>query len=493
MFSLRHLLLLSSATLPCISPAETHYRVIDIGDFPGGYDASAAWAISSDGRVAGYGTSALNRAHQLYWDQKTGRIEIPTIGGVPGFGYAYGVNSSGLVVGENLANGQLNATVWDPVNGIRALPGLPGSFEIAQAFAVNDAGQVVGASQTPIDFHACLWNTFATVEDLGVLPGDTRSMAYGIGPDGTVVGFSKAVSEQAFLWRPGSGLYSIGQFQPGFDCEAWGVNTIGQVTGCSNGQPQRGFIWSEANGWADLGDGPLGVTVQAYSINAVGQVVGDYSGSLGTHGFVWSQATGVLDLDDMLTPDSVQWTVTDAAAVNDKGWIAGTAKTSVITRGHAVLLKPVYGVAPSDMIVRLGRLTAGSVADLAYDDGVALQVCKFLVPSQTSPIVRIEFLGTSPVSAVTAFKLTVKSAMATAGAFRQDLALFDYVSGTYTDMRQDGLGTNYQTVDLVATQPANMVGSNREVNARLEIYQTGPSAAGRPCANFDLVKWSVED
>ena len=80
MLSLRFLSLAGLIALSCVSLAGTQYRVIDICDFPGGYDASAAWAISSDGRVAGYGTRARvrgtarprMRAHLVDGDPCTG-------------------------------------------------------------------------------------------------------------------------------------------------------------------------------------------------------------------------------------------------------------------------------------------------------------------------------------------------------------------------------------------------------------------------------------
>lgn len=487
---------LSAAALAIASSAmaETRYRVIDVGDFPGGYNKSAAYGISSDGRIAGYGTIANNRYHQLYWDASSGLVYIGTLGGQAGFSYAWGVNSSGSVVGHNLSNGALLATVWDATNGMRVLPGLASGGGIAAAYAVNDAGQVAGGSLTSTEFHAVLWNGFQTVQDLGVCDGDTTSRAYGIGPDGTVVGFSASTTEQAFVWTPVSGMVGIGQLEPGYDCEAWGVNAAGQVVGTSYGPTRRGFVWTQATGMVDLGDGPGGaIDLQAYSINASGTIVGSFSSALGSHGFVKLKNLPARDLNDLLAAGSESWTVLEAMAVNDREWIAASGKGGTVTMQHALLLKPVHTVAPDTLDVKYGRLAHGGVMDLAVEDNVAAQVCKFVVPNANAPIIRVEFQGTSPVAVPSLLNLHVRSRMANNGSFRQDLWLFDAVSAAYTDVRHDALGTAYASFDLQATEASRMVGGQGRLLAKLEIVRTGPSAVTAPCVDIDAVVWTVED
>lgn len=467
---------------------------MDIGDFPGGYDASGALAISEDGRICGVGTTFSNRVHQLYWDSVTGRIDLGTINNVPGFSYAYGVNSSGIVVGENWSNGAMLPSIWDQIGGMQALPGLPTGGGIASAVAINDLGQVAGSSLTANDYRAVLWLGKDSVEDLGVVGLDTSSRSNGIGPDGTVVGYSTGASEQAFVWTRSTGIIGIGQLQPGINCQAWDVNASGQVVGTSYGTPNRGFLWTSTGGFVDLGNGPGGWTnLVAYSINDAGTVVGTYTDDVGHKGFVWTASQGPVDLTSKLYSNGPGWTVFNAAAVNNKGWIAANAKTAAISRGHAVLLKPVYIVSPNTLGINLGSLKSGSVADLDADDGVAVQVCKAFVPNVSSPIIRATLTGNLPISTVTSLMLRVKTKMSSAGSFRQDLSLYDYAMGVYNDVRQDTLTTSYQTLDLTATIPANMTDGNGQVSARLEIRRTGFGSVAVPCVEIDAVHWHAED
>lgn len=474
--------------------AQTRYKLVDLGDFPGGYDASSATAISSDGRICGVGTIVSNRVHQLYWDSTSGRIDLGTINNIPGFSYAYGVNSNGTVVGENWANGAMLPSIWETGAGIQALPGLSSGGGIASAVAINDAGQIAGSSLTDADYHAVRWNTPNSIEDLGVVGTDTSSRSNGIGPDGRVVGFSKGSSEQAFLWSSEGGMTVIGQLQAGVDCEAWSINAAGQVVGTSYGAINRAFLWTSASGMVDLGDGPNGAqSMIAYSINDGGDVVGTYSDLTGSHGYIWSSSIGAQDLTTLLTSNTGSWTVFNAAAINNKGWIAASAKTPSNTRGHAVLLKPVYFLHPTAFDISIGSLKSGSLGDLSQDDNVAVQICKAFVPNFNSPFVRVTASTPVPITVASTVRFSVRSKMSHAGSFRQDISLWDSVANSYTDLRQDTLGLNYSTIEVQASAPGNLIDVNSNVTARIEIRRTGFASVAVPCAEFDAVTWQIEE
>ena len=44
---------LLAASLAAGALSDVRYRIVDVGDLPGGYNQSSAYAMSSDGRVAG--------------------------------------------------------------------------------------------------------------------------------------------------------------------------------------------------------------------------------------------------------------------------------------------------------------------------------------------------------------------------------------------------------------------------------------------------------
>ncbi|HVT12006.1 MAG TPA: PEP-CTERM sorting domain-containing protein [Fimbriimonadaceae bacterium] len=57
------------------------------------------------------------------------------------------------------------------------------------------------------------------------------------------------------------------------------------------------------------------------------------------HGFV-SYGSGLIDLNSIVDSSGSGWTIEDAHAVNDTGWIAATAHTG-FGAPHAVILMPV--------------------------------------------------------------------------------------------------------------------------------------------------------
>ena len=118
-----------------------------------------------------------------------------------------------------------------------------------------------------------------TVQDLGTL-GGTESRAYGISPNGKVVGWTKMSdnAQHAFLYSNGS-MQDLGTLG-GRTSTAYGVNNLGQVVGESDDTPnqppnqgsQHAFLYSEGlmQNLGTLG----GDNSIANGINNNGQVVG---------------------------------------------------------------------------------------------------------------------------------------------------------------------------------------------------------------------------
>jgi probable HAF family extracellular repeat protein len=230
-----------------------------------------------------------------------------------GPGDAYGINSSGQVVGEN-ANGQ--AFLYS--GGSMTLLGTITTYG-SSAYGINNNGQVVGSAETNggAADHAFLYSG-GSMQDLGTLPGGTVSCATGINDSGQVVGYSCSnanVPCHAFLYSGGS-MQDLGTLG-GTTSYALGINNSGQVVGVAETSAGacHAFLYS-GGAMHDLGT--LGGTYsEAYGINNSGQVVGDATTSTGAdHAFLYSGGV----MQDLGTLGGAQ---SEAYGINNKGQAVG--------------------------------------------------------------------------------------------------------------------------------------------------------------------------
>jgi probable HAF family extracellular repeat protein len=179
-----------------------------------------------------------------------------------------------------------------------------------------------------------------TVQDLGTL-GGSWSAAYAISDSGKVAGTSETAtgSFEAFT-TSGGALKSLGTLG-GPSSQGFAINNAGEVAGAAQtaGGYYHAFTWS---GMSLLDLGTLGGTQSyAYGLNNDGDVVGySYTAQGERHAFLYSNGV-MLDLNNLL-PILGGWTITDAFAINDAGFIAGAALVDGIY--HAIELNPGAGI-----------------------------------------------------------------------------------------------------------------------------------------------------
>jgi probable HAF family extracellular repeat protein len=288
----------------------------DLGTLGG--ESSWAYGINDAGQVVGTSITSDRRLRATLWNGATA-TDLGTLGGQASWGHA--INASGQVAGRSTNSDHVGfATLW---NG--TTPANLGSFNGLESYAtgINASGQVVGYSHTDTGVHAALWDG-SVITDLGTL-GGTRSFALDINDSGLAVGYSYTSGDstiRATLWN-GTTAIDLGAVGGG-NSYAWGINSAGQVVG------QSDFIG--ANG---------------YVVAAT----------------LWNGTTAI-DLNSFLSAADVSagWILTSANAINDKGWIAGTATNTFFPEVmQAYLLSPVpepeaYSLALAGVSV-LGVLT----------------------------------------------------------------------------------------------------------------------------------------
>ena len=137
------------------------YEIIDLGTL--GRLGSRARSINDDGHVVGH-TSSPYLA--FLWSDGT-MVELGTLGG---HSRAYAINSNGQIAGYSHYSGrEFHAFIWS--NGVMKDLSDP-DVSYSSAHGINDAGLVVGhSSNLTAELYALLWDGEGGVIDLGSLGG----------------------------------------------------------------------------------------------------------------------------------------------------------------------------------------------------------------------------------------------------------------------------------------------------------------------------------
>jgi len=317
--------LLCMAAAPLPAWAAPTYTVTVIGSAGG-----AAYGINSTGQVVGALAAGTDR-HAFYFDGITVN-DLGTLGGANSV--AWGINDSGTVVGRS-QTGPDQLQGFSYANGV--VTALPSALYDARA--INHAGTIVGTGFFPDGQGSGVTRAYTyaggVVTDLGILPGNDGEVSYGYGINnaGIAVG---AVEVGGAPNRPtdpfrfsGGVMQNLGNFDGVFGA-AHAVNEAGQVVGSAgapyigdgNVYPEKSFLWQNGVLQA-LGELiPNGNSV-AYDINNAGLIVGSADAGDGTRGFL-SAGAGLVALDTLIDPGA-GWTITAANGINDLQQIAATA------------------------------------------------------------------------------------------------------------------------------------------------------------------------
>ncbi|MFG0260027.1 MAG: GC-type dockerin domain-anchored protein, partial [Phycisphaerales bacterium JB041] len=312
-------LLASLGASPALSQTS---RVIDLGSIGGPTQASS---VNASGVVAGASLGDVasgSRYHAFRWRGVLEGID-PLAGDLDS--HAFAVTDSGMAYGMSFSVGRLGARTF--AAGADGVPVLVGDFA---ARGANNSGALVGSQRalTPNGLetrNACEFRDGTLL----VLPGlgGESSAAAAITENDLIVGWVATVngmSTHAALWRDGA-VHDLGTLG-GSRSQALHANSAGVVVGVSQtpgGQMHAFAFQTDSSGGVvsrqDLGTLGGGAST-AMGINNVGTVVGTSD----DRAFVFASGQ-MTDLNASLPSDS-GWLLPGAAAINDRGLVAGWGK-----------------------------------------------------------------------------------------------------------------------------------------------------------------------
>jgi len=299
------------------SAGAADWTLVDLGTL-GGRNAHAA-AVSQGGFVAGCAETASGDIHAFVWRGGT-MTDLGTGAAAAGNSCALAVNDNGLAAGR-ASSGEL--VVW--TDGAATSLGFRGDIG-----DMNASGVVVGTRENGGSTRAFVYRD-GVVTELG--NASVRSEALGVNARGQVVG---AANGRAFVYEDGA-LRDLGTLG-GAISVARAINASGEIVGQSSnefGQPTP-FIH---RGTMQALPGPS--FSSAVAISASGKVAA--SGE-GTYGYVVS-GEAVTRLADLPSVIARGWRKLEPTAMNDRGWIVGTAENREGDL-RAFLLLPASGAKP---------------------------------------------------------------------------------------------------------------------------------------------------
>jgi probable HAF family extracellular repeat protein len=367
------------------------YAVSDLGiltDLPGRTEATVG-GINSSGKVVCNSVANGSYAAMLYGGVWT---NLGTLGGADSFGY--GVNDSVQVVGNSTsAAGLMRAFLWTP-GGTDGVPANPQMKDLgtlggpsSKAFAINNSGQVAGYAETSRNDYRAFRYSGGTMNDIGALLENRlpNSYGYSINDAGHVAGEARDSqwnlnSMSAFLYN-GATAVTLGTLPGGQYASALALNDADQAVGYSDTAAGLEHAFLYAGGvMSDLGT--LGGNYScAHAINNSNVIVGvagiDPGDDNLNRAFIYAGGS-MVDLNTLLDASGTGWTLVQASDINDAGQIVGFGIYG--GTNHGFLLDPLPPMSQRPTVTAVQLQEADVLLSFTTQDAAhyAIDCCQIL-------------------------------------------------------------------------------------------------------------------
>lgn len=466
------------------------------------------------------------------------RYVVTDVGDVPGGADAsFGTDATdaGIVTAIGTGPNGSQAFVWSRAAGLVPLPGMAGRNQTV-SLSINALGIVSGAVHDgtwPASYRPVLWNSSGQLTDLGLPIGVDWALQGGMNDHGVVVTWGgTANGRRALIWRPATG-WEVVPPPSGFnECGFSSINNKGDICGWADDRAMlyRNGTWAALNlpaGALDAfpnyisEDGRIGGYVRmGPSLWVAGQwnLQGEFLQSPQLPGFpsmdcfgasreggwitgaaysndfekatLWSPIDGIVELNSLVDATTPGWNL--QALVNTPGGLLfGWGEINGVV--HACVAVPVS--TPKTINVVFGRHGGGDLDSLESADGESLDVCKFIVPNQNVSPVTVEYEAECAIKSPFAYRLRSTTSTSIAGSFQQVVDLYDWQTTAYSpvDVRTDTLGTAWKTVELQGSGSlARYVGPGRTMRARIRVRPNGPVSGSAWCVRFDRIEFVAQ-
>ena len=310
--------------------AQVRYQITRIPTAQGAN--SVALGINNKGEVVGYSFQGEDYKAFLYSSSGQSLTDVGSLGGK--INAACAINDAGQVTGYSQdRNGNMLAFIYSRTQPIASL-GTLDDASTSEAFGINSSGAVVGDSQSGAQNHCPVLFSDGSIQDLGIGRSnepDALETAYAINDAGQIVGRHMADNDafHAFVFLHGNttDLGTLG----GANGEALAINKNGQVVGDSDTRegPAHAFIFDHSE-LRDLGTLP-GFENASYArgINNSGDIVGESDSADQKRAFFFTRGQ-LFELDKLAENLSeAGFTSLDVAyGISDKGRIVGYGTTT---------------------------------------------------------------------------------------------------------------------------------------------------------------------
>lgn len=350
-----------------------YFTVTDLGTLGG--SSSEATNLNDSGQVVGFADTKPNSkgvsiAHGfLYGGAPSAMTDL--FPNDVSSSDAYGINSQGQIVGSRLVNGLATPYLFTPTvfpfpAGKTASLGLPPGYIEALATSINALGKIVGTAGLAPSFGFLYSDRKYT--RLATPAGFTILTASDINDAGQIAGHAESTIRKSAALVYKSGAITLLPLLTGTRSGASGafaINAAGTLVGycdlAPDGIRKDMVLWRNGQiGYqiVDLGSLPYYDVTKANDLNDTDQVVGTARDSKGVKRAVfYSDNVPLIDLNTRLLPGSAM-TLTKAAAINNRGQIAGTGEIG--GKPHAFLLNPLPA-APVSLTLSNTRIYAGEI------------------------------------------------------------------------------------------------------------------------------------